>query len=106
MAFNLTNYKYVILPQKAFQRETKSFVYIGLCSLSCECVLETLNLNYTRTPLTGLYFVTKDVSSVGLCFKRRISVLTSDGNSIHLPQIKRTRSLMIGSEYDRVGYVV
>ena len=97
MAFNLTNYKYVILPQKAFQRETKSFVYIGLCSLSCECVLETLNLNYTRTPLTGLYFVTKDVSS---------AVLTSDGNSIHLPQIKRTRSLMIGSEYDRVGYVV
>jgi hypothetical protein len=33
-------------------------------------------------------------------------VLSSDGNSVHLPEIKRTRSLMIGSEHDRVGYVV
>lgn len=33
-------------------------------------------------------------------------MLSSDGNSAHLPQIKRTRSLMIGSEHDRVGYVV
>lgn len=72
----------------------------------CLCVCATLNLNYRRTPLTGLYFVTKDVSSAGLCFKYRISVLASNGNSVHLPQIKRARSLMIGSEYGRVGCAV
>lgn len=33
-------------------------------------------------------------------------MLSSVGNSVHLPQIKPTRSLMIGSEHDRVGYVV
>jgi hypothetical protein len=33
-------------------------------------------------------------------------VLSSDGNSVHLPRIKRTSSLMIGNEHDRVGYVV
>jgi hypothetical protein len=69
-------------------------------------VCMTLNLHYRRKPLTGLHFVTKDVSFVGLCFKYSTAVLSSDGSSVHLPEIKRTRSLMIGSEHDGVGYVV
>jgi hypothetical protein len=83
---------------------------IGLCCPSCElmclflCV--TLNSYYRRKLLTDLYFVNKDGSFVGLCYKYRISVLSSVGNSVHLLQIKRTRSLMIGSEHDRVGYAV
>jgi hypothetical protein len=33
-------------------------------------------------------------------------VLSSCGSSVHLPHIKRTISLIMGSEHDRVGNVV
>lgn len=52
---------------------------------------------------TRRYFVTNDAPTTELCFKY---VVTSDGNIINLLEIKETRSLMIGSEYDRAYCVL